>query len=242
MSIVLLRLSLGRIVLCLVGVACCGWVAGCVPASLQSSRQQVGQWGLSSLPAGREAEKGEQAAKKPLAELVIPEPEPAQKTPVPVVPVKELDQDWQAKSDASLRHGDWTEAIRTASVRIRRDPKSLKAYLNRSFAYNQKKIFSLAVADATLVLYQDPLNVLALANRCYAWSRLGRLEEARADCQGAIDLAPEFSMPYTVLGFILEQEGKMRQASLYYEMGCGLNDREGCRNRDRLAPMLSRED
>ncbi len=48
-----------------------------------------------------------------------------------------------------------------------------------------------AAADYALVIGQAPGHWMALMNRCDALGRLGRLDEARADCERARTLAPD---------------------------------------------------
>ena len=228
-----------------ISVVWIGLFSGCHLASLAESRQQVAKWGVndrdthgnspdaSLSPPGLLVANTSSPAKNSISEKqVVALPEP---------PISSSTTDWLSKSDSSMRDGNWAEVIRTASVAIHRDPDSAKAYINRSFAYNQKEFFKLAIADSNKALTLDPLNVLALVNRCYAEGHSTMLAEAKEDCLAAIDLAPDFSMPYNMLGFVFEEEGLLRDAALYYEMSCNLNNNAACQSQQRITPFMDKK-
>lgn len=79
-----------------------------------------------------------------------------------------------------------------------------------------------------------PDNYEAYSNRCAAYASLDLLDEAKPDCEKSISLNPDFSMAYNNLGYVLEREGNISDAGLYYEMSCGLGNTLGCENQKRL--------
>lgn len=94
--------------------------------------------------------------------------------------------------------------------------------------------YSNSISMTLRVIALQPSNAEAYSNKCGAEASLGLLKEGKASCQKAIELGPNFSMAYNNLGFILEQEGNLAEASLYYEMSCNLGNEMGCQNRKRI--------
>jgi tetratricopeptide (TPR) repeat protein len=221
---------------------------------------------------------------------------------------------WLNKSDESLQEGMWAEAIRTASVAVRLKPGMPDGYINRAWAYNEKKMYDLGIADCNKALeispgnvaainnrgvaylakdetkkaYKDfreacengldvacknfeeiagylpseesdiltkqidekvlagdnnevialtsriielePNNVTALSTRCRAQANLDMFAKAKKDCLKAININPDYAETYANLGFILEQQGKVNEAAIYYEMSCGLGNAASCDN------------
>lgn len=85
------------------------------------------------------------------------------------------------------------------------------------------------------VIEIDPGNAEAYSTRCGAKANKGLLEEAEQDCRKSIEFNPNFSMAYNNLGYVMEREGMKKEAIVYYEMSCGMGNKLGCQNQQRLS-------
>jgi len=81
----------------------------------------------------------------------------------------------------------------------------------------------------------DPKNAEAYSMRCEAKAYKGLVEEAKEDCKKSIESNPDFSMAYNNLGYVLELKGTKLEAIVYYEMSCGMGNKTGCQNQQRLS-------
>jgi tetratricopeptide (TPR) repeat protein len=84
------------------------------------------------------------------------------------------------------------------------------------------------------VITLEPNNVTAFTHRCGAEANLGLLKEAKADCLRSIELNPDYATAYNNYGYVLEREGNIKEAAIYYEMSCGLGCKLSCKNQERL--------
>jgi tetratricopeptide (TPR) repeat protein len=115
--------------------------------------------------------------------------------------------------------------------------------INEEVAFFQKQgvdAFSSGDYDKVIiamgkVIEIDPQNAEAFSTRCGAKANKGLLEEAKEDCEKSIEYNPDFSMAYNNLGYVLELEGVKKEAALNYEMSCGLGNKLGCQNQQRLS-------
>lgn len=116
-----------------------------------------------------------------------------------------------------------------ASVLLRKSEQSFSVG-------DYKSVISLS--EQALALQPNTANSAeAYSNKCAAEAFLGRLKEGKSSCQKSIKIAPNFSMAYNNLGFILEKEKNNAEASLYYEMACGQGNEMGCQNQKRLGAV-----
>jgi len=94
--------------------------------------------------------------------------------------------------------------------------------------------FEKVISATDKVIEIDPKNAEAYSTRCGAKANLGRLEEAKKDCRKSIEYAPNFSMAYNNLGYVLELEGAKQEAATNYEISCNMGNKLGCQNKQRL--------
>lgn len=114
--------------------------------------------------------------------------------------------------------------------------EGVNALLDNSSECFAEGEFEKVIAICSRVINLDPNNVTALTNRCGAQANLGLLKEAKEDCLKSIELNPDNAMAYNHYGSVLEREGNINEAAIYYEMSCGLNNNLGCQNQERLVP------
>ena len=114
--------------------------------------------------------------------------------------------------------------------------EEINFFLKQSVKYFSAGDYEHVRAVASKVIEIDPVNAEAYSTRCAAETNLGQLEEAKKDCQKSIECDPDFSMAYNNLGYVLELEGNIKEAILYYEMSCGLGNNLGCINQKKLVP------
>ncbi|MEN8246634.1 MAG: MerR family transcriptional regulator [Thermodesulfobacteriota bacterium] len=92
------------------------------------------------------------------------------------------------QSRESFRKGDWDAVILATTDVLKQDPANVIAYVTRSAAYSQKKMFMVAISDCDAALKIDPVYALAYNNRGYAQEQLKKTDEARQDYEKACDL------------------------------------------------------
>lgn len=81
----------------------------------------------------------------------------------------------------------------------------------------------------------DPNNENAYITRSEGYLKKGMLKESLADCEKAIEINPDNGVAYNNKGYALELLGKMDEATLYYEISCGLQTDLGCKNHKRIS-------
>jgi len=106
--------------------------------------------------------------------------------------------------------------------------------LNKSIEEFSAGNYELAIDYSTRLLEIEENNERAFSIRCGSKANLGLLDEAEKDCLQAIKINPDFSIPYTIYGAILEKKGEEKLAAIYYEISCGLGNNFGCENNKRL--------
>ena len=92
------------------------------------------------------------------------------------------------QSRESFRKGDWDAVILGTTDILKQDPANVIAYVTRSAAYSQKKMFTDAISDCDAALKIDPGYALAYNNRGYAWEQLKKTETAKQDYKQACSL------------------------------------------------------
>jgi tetratricopeptide (TPR) repeat protein len=78
------------------------------------------------------------------------------------------------------------------------------ADLSNGYANYQYEMTDLSIADYTAVLQNDPNNVLALSNRGVAYADRGDYDQGLADCNQAINLAPNLAYVYYNRGLVYD--------------------------------------
>jgi tetratricopeptide (TPR) repeat protein/DNA-binding transcriptional MerR regulator len=92
------------------------------------------------------------------------------------------------QSRESFRQRDWDAVILATTRVLQQDPANVIAYVTRSAAYSQKRMFTDAISDCDAALKIDPGYALAYNNRGYAWEQLEKNETAIADYKQACSL------------------------------------------------------
>lgn len=108
------------------------------------------------------------------------------------------------------------------------------AFQEKSKAALNKGQYEEAVSTATNIIELVSNNVDALIIRGAAFTSLGRIDEAIADHERAVALAPQNGFAYNGLGIALEKKGSVALAQLNFEMSCQLGVEPGCQNAVRL--------
>jgi tetratricopeptide (TPR) repeat protein len=113
------------------------------------------------------------------------------KPEVPVNPNTLKALDWLKKSNDSIARGDVLETIVTASVAIKLDPKLLKPYLNRAWAFSERRLYDKAIMDLSRAIQMDPGNAFVYNRRGLIFQRKGDDRKAVADYEKACKLGLE---------------------------------------------------
>jgi len=87
-------------------------------------------------------------------------------------------------------------------------PDLSQAYARRAAAYDNKSLWSRAVADADRAIALDPDDGLALFARGQAFLGLNRLGDAIADAQAAVNINPALAQPSIGLALTAAQQGQ----------------------------------
>jgi tetratricopeptide (TPR) repeat protein len=149
------------------------------------------------------------------------------------------------ETDLSVR--DYRRACTLGSARGCENFKNQTGYSpseEGNFLFNQSiealstGNFHLANELSTQVLEIEPNNANALSNRCVSRANLGLLDEAEKDCEEAIKINHDIAATYNNYAFVLEKKGVSKQASIYYEVSCGLGSKVGCENYKRLTKLI----
>jgi tetratricopeptide (TPR) repeat protein len=123
---------------------------------------------------------------KPLAMQVLPpasttapsEKRIPEKPSLPSYRPNPLAVEWNEKSLAAAEKGQWTEAIRTALVAIKNDPKYIDAHTNLCRAFIEYGDLSEAEASCQKAISIDSKNIVAAHNLNFIKEKQGRTDEA----------------------------------------------------------------
>lgn len=97
----------------------------------------------------------------------------------------------KAASKNSL--GDYSDAVKYASMAVEEDGNNMNAYLERAMAHNFLGHYDEAINDATKALEKDSGNVQALNIRSWALNKKGNFRQAGGDATAAIKLNPNLA-------------------------------------------------
>ena len=84
--------------------------------------------------------------------------------------------------------------------------------LSRAHLLFDQGRFPMAAEEAGHQLASDPVHLLAHCLRTLCLSKIERHEEAIWEAQVAVHLAPDFPNGYAVLGSVLDDVGRLREA------------------------------
>jgi tetratricopeptide (TPR) repeat protein len=126
------------------------------------------------------------------------------------------------RADAYNAKGDMDKALADYTESIRLDPKYAPAYVSRAVIYNKKGLHERAIADSNTALALDPQSAGAQENRLAGiegkskrdnadafvaratrYRKSGMYEKAAADFNSAIQIDPNYSVPYNELAWLL---------------------------------------
>ena len=102
------------------------------------------------------------------------------------------------------------KAVSDCTEAIRKDPFSLKAYMNRGSAYFKlgEVHYDQSIADLKHILTIDPAYRSTLNNLCWNMSLMGRSREGLTYCDRAINISPEYHLAYDSRGLARSLEGQ----------------------------------
>jgi len=115
--------------------------------------------------------------------------------------------------------------------------EEIDVLLTKSAEFFNSEKYNEVITICSRIINLEPNNVTAFTDRCGAEANLGMLKEAKEDCLKSIELNPDYPMAYNNYGYVLEREGNMQEAVIYYEMSCGLGSKLGCQNQEKLTPV-----
>lgn len=108
-------------------------------------------------------------------------------------------------------------AIEDYTAVIERTPDDAIAYNNRGWAYQRKRLYTLAISDYDRAVEIDPALGLAYNNRGTAYVSLSKQNEAMADFQRAAELGGRSQLwALNNLGLVYRTRGQMSEALRYF--------------------------
>ncbi len=168
---------------------------------------------------------GVQAASSNFGEL-----KPQEKSPSSKITLKTTAPANYSKSRAFLktaiaknRIGDFSGAIKYATLAIKNDPDNINAYLERAVSHNFTGNYTQAIRDATKVLSKDPSNISALNVRSWALNKLGNYKSAREDASRAIEINPNYADAWFNKAVAMENMGKYKEMLDNYQKAAMLS-------------------
>ncbi|MHB2025389.1 MAG: protein kinase domain-containing protein [Elusimicrobiota bacterium] len=117
-------------------------------------------------------------------------------------------------SDAAdkIKIADYSSALSDAAKAIAREPQNAAGYYYLAAARNMNGQYQAAVEGATEGLAVNPAYVLLRDERAWAFEHLGRVRDAMADADSALELDPKDSYAYANLSQADAREGDARNA------------------------------
>jgi tetratricopeptide (TPR) repeat protein len=123
--------------------------------------------------------------------------------------------------------GEYDLAVADFGRAIALDPNDADAWMNRGVALQQKNDFERSLPDLERALALAPRHALALNARCWSRAVLGRdLDGALADCNAALEVAPESSDGRNSRGFVHFRRGEHALAIRDYDAALAKAPRE----------------
>lgn len=120
------------------------------------------------------------------------------------------------QGQAHLGEGRYDEAIASFTRAIELEPRFLRAYSERGYAYGSIGQYDRAIADHTKVLEIDPRYARAYNNRGYAYFQTGQYDRAMADLTMALKLDPRYATAYLNLGNVHARQRQYDHAIAAY--------------------------
>jgi len=107
------------------------------------------------------------------------------------------------------RNKVWRDEFTLWDDTVHQSPKSVRAYLNRGSAYQERGDLDHALADYNMVIGLGPIDPITLSNRGLIFEKKGRFDLALANYNLAIKINPSFAGTYCNRGLLYEKEGKV---------------------------------
>jgi len=120
--------------------------------------------------------------------------------------------------DASIKRGDITQAIQTATQLIQGAPKDPRPLFLRGAAYEIHHDYPKALADYSAVLNLNPRMTASYQNRGAVYFRLGRFAESVADFDKLIEIAPAEAPQLWQRGISLYYAGRYEEGRKQFEL------------------------
>ncbi|MEA3307787.1 MAG: protein kinase [Elusimicrobiota bacterium] len=139
------------------------------------------------------------------------------------------------KAAAKNSLGDYTDAVKYASMAIKEDKGNVNAYLERAMANNFLGHYDKAISDATKALEKDSGNVQALNIRSWALNKKGNFRQAGGDATAAIKLNPNFADAWFNRANANKKMGDYKQMLQDYRQAALLSKNYSSQYRDAVA-------
>jgi tetratricopeptide (TPR) repeat protein len=130
---------------------------------------------------------------------------------------------YQGRAQAYLAQGSTQQALADVAKGLRAKPGSLQLLFVRGRANKQAKLYDAAVADFSQALASKPQGSLRSKDRATIYSEralallmLNRPDDARADVNEALRIAPDSASAIAAMGSIDEQLGRKTEAAASY--------------------------
>lgn len=119
--------------------------------------------------------------------------------------------------------GQLEEAIERYNAALKFEPELFDSYNNRGNCYRSLAQFELSLADHARARELAPGNPMPLQNRATTLIELRRMDEARADLEELVQIAPDSAPGFHLLGLVLYYDGQEADAQAFYERACELD-------------------
>ena len=130
-------------------------------------------------------------------------------------------------------------SFKIASIAAADISKQVSQLLSDSYEKFKRKDWQGVVALSTRAINLDTGNATAYANRAGALTELGKLSDALADSNKAIQLNPQFGVAHNNQGYVYELMGKHKQAAQSYKNACDLGLKTSCTDYRRMAASVA---
>jgi tetratricopeptide (TPR) repeat protein len=144
-------------------------------------------------------------------------------------------QNWNKKSTKAISNKEWAEAIRTASIAISLDPGLSLPYINRAWAYCEKKFYHKAIKDCNVAIFLNTDEAAPYITKAWAYAEIKNYEAAIENCNKALEVDPKNATAYNNIGYVYHKKGNMKEAKKNYEKACRFGFQLGCNNYKAIA-------
>ena len=121
-------------------------------------------------------------------------------------------EEWFAKGLASLKNGQYAEALSAFNKALEDNPDHANAYNGRGAVWHRLGAYDRAIADYTHAININPRYANAFNNRAVAWYQKGDYDRAIVDCDRALAIRPDYVNARINRGAAQKKLGKFEQA------------------------------